>query len=87
MPTTKTISKPSRMRLTELPNGESGRVCDLEGEVGTCARLREMGFCESAVVEKVAGQKTLLCQLCGTRIALSDRAADHIVVELIRGVI
>jgi len=39
------------------------------------------------VVEKVAGQKTLLCQLCGTRIALSDRAADHIVVELIRGVI
>ncbi len=87
MPTTKTISKPSRMRLTELPNGESGRVCDLDGEVGTCARLREMGFCESAVVEKVAGQKTLLCQLCGTRIALSDRAADHIVVELIRGVI
>ena len=87
MPTTKIISKPSRMRLTELPNGESGRVCDLDGEVGTCARLREMGFCESAVVEKVAGQKTLLCQLCGTRIALSDRAADHIVVELIRGVI
>jgi ferrous iron transport protein A len=46
-----------------------------------------MGFCESAVVEKVAGEKTLLCQLCGTRIALSDRAADHIVVELIRAVI
>jgi ferrous iron transport protein A len=48
-------------------------------------RLREMGFCESAVIEKIAGQSTLLCQLCGTRIALSDRAAQHIVVELIRG--
>jgi ferrous iron transport protein A len=71
------------MRLTELPNGERGRVCVLDGEAGTCARLREMGFCETAVIERIAGQKTLLCQLCGTRIALSDRAADHIVVELI----
>lgn len=87
MLTNQTTSTPSRMRLTELQNGESGRVCTLDGEVGTCARLREMGFCESAVVEKVAGEKTLLCQLCGTRIALSDRAADHIVVELIREVI
>ena len=87
MLTNQTIATPARMRLTELPNGESGRVCSLDGEAGTCSRLREMGFCESAIVEKVAGEKTLLCQLCGTRIALSDRAADHIVVELIREVI
>jgi len=46
-----------------------------------------MGFCESAVIEKIAGQKTLLCQLCGIRIALSDQAADHIVVESIRKVV
>jgi ferrous iron transport protein A len=44
-----------------------------------------MGFCESAVIERLAGQKTLLCQLCGARIALSQNAAAHIVVELIRG--
>jgi ferrous iron transport protein A len=37
------------------------------------------------VIEKINGSRTLLCQLCGTRIALSERAAQHIVVELIRG--
>jgi ferrous iron transport protein A len=75
------------MKLTELPDGESGRVYALGGEAGMCTRLREMGFCESAVVGKIAGQKTLICELCGIRIALSDKAADHIVVEPIRAVI
>lgn len=73
------------MPLTALPTGAIGRVCQLEGEPGFCARLREMGFCESAVIERISGQKTLLCQLCGTRVALSQGAAEHIVVELIRG--
>ena len=73
------------MRLTELPIGATGRVCELSGESTVCARLREMGFCESAVIARVSGEKTLLCQLCNTRIALSDRAAQHIMVELIRG--
>lgn len=77
--------RPQRMRLTELPAGASGRVCELNGEAGLCARLREMGFCEAAVIEKIAGQKTLLCNVCNARIALSDRAAETIVVELIRG--
>ena len=77
--------QPSRMLLTELPVGAAGRVCALSGKAEVCQRLREMGFCESAVIEKVSGAHTLLCQLCGTRIALSDRAAAHVVVELIRG--
>jgi ferrous iron transport protein A len=77
--------RPPRMRLTELPVGATGRVCELAGQTEVCQRLREMGFCESAVIEKVSGRRTLLCQLCGTRIALSDRAAAHIVVELVHG--
>jgi ferrous iron transport protein A len=77
--------RPKRMPLTDLPIGASGRVYALEGETDVCSRLREMGFCESAVIEKVAGRETLLCDLCGTRIALSSRAAGHIVVEMIRG--
>ena len=78
-------SNPSqRVRLTDLPVGQAGRVCSLEGKVEVCQRLREMGFCESAVIEKVSGASTMLCQVCGTRIALSDRAAQHIVVEQVR---
>lgn len=70
-----------RMRLTELPEGTAGRVCELAGDPSVCLRLREIGFCESAVIEKIAGKRMLICQLCETRIALSDAAASHILVE------
>jgi ferrous iron transport protein A len=72
------------VRLTEMPVGTTGRVHGLEGKSDVCQRLREMGFCESAVIEKVSGRHTLLCQVCGTRIALSDSAAKHILVGKIR---
>ena len=77
--------RPQRMSLTDLPVGATGRVCELAGDASVCARLRELGFCESAMIAKVSGEKTLLCQICNTRIALSDSAARYIVVELIRG--
>ena len=73
------------MRLSELPAGATGRVCELSGKAEICQRLREMGFCESALVGKISGRHTLLCQLCGARIALNLGAAQHIIVELIRG--
>ena len=76
--------RPKRMPLTDLPVGASARVIALQGEASVCSRLREIGFCESAMVAMVGGRKTLLCDLCGTRIALSEGAANHIVVELIR---
>ena len=74
-----------RMTLTELPPGAAGRVCALQGEPALCQRLREMGFCESAVVQKISGQSTLLCQVCGMRVALGEGVAKHITVEVIRG--
>ncbi|MDF3057605.1 MAG: hypothetical protein K0R17_1820 [Rariglobus sp.] len=74
-----------RMTLTELPAGAAGRVCALNGEADVCQRLREMGFCESAVIEKISGRSTLLCQVCGMRVALGEGVAKHITVELIRG--
>jgi ferrous iron transport protein A len=78
-------SLPPRVRLTDLPVGTAGRICDLEGESNACARLREMGICESAVIEKISGRHTLLCQVCGTRIALSGSAARYILVEKLNG--
>lgn len=76
--------RPQRMRLTELPNGAAGRVCELKGQVEVCQRLREMGIGESTLIERMSGQGTLLCQISNTRIALSQGAAQHIVVELVR---
>ena len=76
---------PQRLSLTELPAGGSGRVTHLYGKAELSQRLREMGFCESAVIQKIAGKHMLICQLCGTRVALSNRAARNIMVEPIRG--
>ena len=73
-----------RMTLSELPSGAAGRVCALNGAADVCQRLREMGFCESAVVQKISGQSTLLCQVCGMRVALGEGVARHITVEVLR---
>lgn len=73
-----------RLPLNELPAGVPGRVAELNGQADSCQRLREMGFCESTVIQKVAGTDMLICQVCGTRIALSDRLAQQIIVNPIR---
>jgi ferrous iron transport protein A len=42
-----------------------------------------MGFGEAALVTKISGRTTSLCQVNGTRIALNHDAAMAILVELI----
>jgi ferrous iron transport protein A len=74
-----------RLVLTELPAGMLGRIAELNGRADSCQRLREMGFCESAVIKKIAGKHMLICQLCGTRVALNNRTAQKIVVEPLCG--
>ena len=85
MPTPSKKAHHKRLALTELPAGTPGRVAELNGQTELCQRLREMGFCESAVIQKIAGKHMLICQLCGSRVALSNRAAQSILVEPIRG--
>ena len=67
--------------LTNLSQGEKARVTSLEGEATLCTRLREMGFCEAAIVERISGAHTVLCQICGTKVALNGRAARHVIVQ------
>ncbi|HEX2099304.1 MAG TPA: FeoA family protein [Candidatus Synoicihabitans sp.] len=70
-----------RLPLCQLPAGGRGRVCELQGEGQFRQRVRELGFGESTVVTKVSGRSTIICQVNGTRIALSHGAASQIVVE------
>ena len=70
-----------RVRLCQLPSGATGRVCELTGDANFCQRVRERGFGESAFVTKLSGNSTILCQVNGTRIALSHGAASSILVE------
>ena len=75
----------ARIPLCQLPAGAMGRVCELTGDAAFCQRVREMGFGESAYVTKVSGESTILCQVSGTRLALSHEAAKKIVVEQLTG--
>lgn len=67
--------------LCQLPAGALGRVQELTGSSEFCQRVREMGFGEQAFVTKVSGTGTILCQVNGTRLALSHAAAQAILVE------
>jgi len=40
-----------------------------------------MGFCEYAEISKVFQGGGLICQICGSRVALSNRLARDIFVE------
>ncbi len=67
--------------LCQLPAGSLARVRELTGDSDFCQRVREMGFGEAAFVTKVGGAGPFICQVNGTRIALSHSAAMCIMVE------
>lgn len=71
----------ARVPLCQLPAGAVGRVQAITGDEGFCQRLREMGFGEAALITKISGSTTSLCQVNGTRIALNHSAAMNILVE------
>ena len=67
--------------LTDVGVGHSVRIACLRGEEGVCQRLREMGFCESAVVEKIADSGALICKVCDAKVAISRHLAQNIIVK------
>jgi Fe2+ transport system protein FeoA len=71
--------------LLEARCGERLRVVNLKKDCPTSARLRELGFCESAEVCKVIAQRGgCICLLSGTRVALGQDLAAHVLVERVR---
>jgi ferrous iron transport protein A len=77
---------PSPLKLSplcQLAVGATGRICVINGDDSFIQRLREMGFGEAALITKISGQTTSLCQVNGTRIALNHDAAKSILVELV----
>jgi ferrous iron transport protein A len=71
-------------KAKNLCNAAAGtrlRVEYLRGEEKVCQRLREMGFCESSVVEKMADSGALICKVCDAKIILSKELAEKIIVK------
>jgi ferrous iron transport protein A len=77
------FSKKEGMKtLSDVSDGECVRVECLRGEISDCQRLREMGFCELAQVQKITGSGALICKVCNTRVVISKELAKNIVVEV-----
>ena len=72
------------LSLLTAPLGMRLRLLALEAKPAQCQRLREMGFCESAEIIKLSQGAALICQVCGTRLALSNDLAKDIFIEPLR---
>jgi len=70
------------MRLADAPLGISVRVSRLRSRPEISVRLREMGFCEDAVVRCVMkSHGNIICEILDARIAMNSRLAGDILVS------
>jgi Fe2+ transport system protein FeoA len=57
------------------------RIRELNSEPTVCIRLRELGFCENAVVRCLTRDASkLICEICNTRVGLQAAVADTILI-------
>lgn len=68
----------SLQSLAQAQVGCDFQIRYLEGP--GCEQLRNLGFCETLQVRKLAGGRNLICSVCGTRLAVSSELADQIKV-------
>lgn len=68
--------------LMDVPVGTKVRIQQLRSQPEVCQRLREMGFCENAIVHCVLNTDgALICEVCNTRFGLNHSLARNIFVS------
>ncbi|MEK7262921.1 MAG: FeoA family protein [Bacteroidota bacterium] len=68
--------------LAEIPAGEEVFIAELNSQPEMCNRLREMGFCEDALIKCVDNNGSMLiCQVCNSRIGINQTLARQISVS------
>ncbi|MBK1831563.1 ferrous iron transport protein A [Verrucomicrobiaceae bacterium R5-34] len=67
--------------LSQASAGCQLRISQLEGKA--CKRLRELGFCEEMEICKLSDGRNMICSVCGTRMALSRKLGDQVMVEMV----
>lgn len=67
--------------LSEVSVGHRVKIIRLRGDESVVHRLREMGFRESAVVEKAVDSGAIICKVADARVAISKKLAQNIFVE------
>ena len=67
--------------LNQVEAGAAVRIKKLCASPDIQIRLRELGFCEEQIIRLLTTQTNYICQVCSTRLALSRKLAELIVVE------
>ncbi len=75
---------PTLCPLTDVKPGTSVRIKQLSASKEITNRLRELGFCEEQRIKLLAKSGQIICQVCNTRLGISDRLAKTILVEPMR---
>jgi ferrous iron transport protein A len=67
--------------LSNAPVGRLMRIHKLQLAPDVCYRLRELGFCENALVRcMVNTEGNLICEICRCRVGLNEKIAQDILV-------
>jgi Fe2+ transport system protein FeoA len=67
--------------LSRVREGVAVRVRQLCAAPELRNRLREFGFCEDQVIRLLTSQTNFICQVCNSRLAISEQVAQMIMVE------
>lgn len=70
--------------LSRVQTGIAVRVRQLLATPEVQSRLRELGFCEDQVIRLITNRTGFICQVCNSRLALSEQMASLILVEPMR---
>jgi ferrous iron transport protein A len=72
----------SPFTLADAPLGRFVRISGIQSHPDVCVRLRELGFCENAIVRCLnRGDDNVICEVCNTRLGLNNRVASTIFVS------
>ena len=67
--------------LNRVEAGVAVRFKKLCASPETQIRLRELGLCEEQIIRLLTTHTNYICQVCNTRLALSHKLAELIVVQ------
>jgi Fe2+ transport system protein FeoA len=67
--------------LSAVKAGVQVRIRRLCAAPETQDRLREIGFCEEQIIRLLTSQNNFICQVCNSRLAISEQLAKLILVE------
>lgn len=72
--------------LSRVEAGTVVCIKQLSTSPDVTSRLRELGICEEQQIKLLARDSNFICQVCNSRLGISEELADSILVETVTSV-